>query len=304
MLRGISIHIGVNESATRHNVLDRSEAHAWEMAKLACEAGFQSIHLLRGAEATCVTVQCQIAAAARSLASGDVLLVSYSGHGSQVQDVDGDEGDKDKHDETWCLSDGNLLDDRLAECWRLAPAGARIVVVTEACYGAGGMRGGEVHVWGEPGTSPTPAWEDPYGNERVVYRNGFENGQRGDLETGYRGGFETAYRGVKATHTPSSVPVCITTPPQSDDGIRASLLVLAAAEEDKQAQEGLYIPRLLKVWDEGRFRGSYCDLHRRVTNLVRAEEQQREPAILMLGSPDVEFPNQPAFCLDRPVMRG
>ena len=275
MLRGISIHIGVNETATGHVVLEESEAHAWQMAELASQAGFQAIHVLRGAEATCVAVQCQIAAATRGLLPGDVLLVSYSGHGSQTPDLNGDEGKSDGQDETWCLFDGNLVDDRLAECWRLAPTGARIVVVAESCYGGGTPRWGEVDLFGETDTPPT--WGDEYGDTEIVYR------------------------GVQA-FTPS--PACITTPPADANGISASVLVLAGAGENQQGQEGLYIPRLLEIWNGGSFRGSYCDLHRQVTSCVRAEAYQHEPAILMLGFPDLEFPEQPAFRLDVPVTRG
>ena len=280
MLRGISIHIGVNETSEGLAVLEESETHAWLMAELAQQAGFQAIHVLRGPEATCAAVESQIAAAARSLSKDDVLLVSYSGHGLQTPDLDGDEGERDKQDETWCLYDGNLLDDRLAECWRLAPAGARIVVVAESCHGGGSARWGEVEVWGE---DDVPPGEEGYGETEVVYRGG-----------------EVVYRGVKA-YTPS--PACITSPPTDAYGIRASVLVLAGAGENENAVEGVYIPRLLEVWNGGLFPGSYCELHRQVYPKVRHDQQQHEPQILMLGAPDLEFPEEPAFHLGAPVTR-
>ena len=46
--------------------------------------------------------------------SGEPATLSssaYSGHGGQVPDVTGDEADK--KDETWCLYDGQLIDDEL-----------------------------------------------------------------------------------------------------------------------------------------------------------------------------------------------
>ena len=50
-------------------------------------------------------------AAAKALSAGDLFFLTYSGHGGQVPDVTGDEADK--QDETWCLFDGQLIDDEL-----------------------------------------------------------------------------------------------------------------------------------------------------------------------------------------------
>jgi hypothetical protein len=48
-----------------------------------------------------------IARAAAALRSGDIFLLTYSGHGGQVPDRNHDE--PDLQDETWCLYDGELL---------------------------------------------------------------------------------------------------------------------------------------------------------------------------------------------------
>ena len=71
-------------------------------------------------------------AAAKSLAAGDLFFLSYSGHGGQVPDVSGDEDDK--QDETWCLYDGQLIDDELYfELGRFAE-GVRILVLSDSCH--------------------------------------------------------------------------------------------------------------------------------------------------------------------------
>lgn len=49
--------------------------------------------------------------AAKQLKSGDLFFLTYSGHGGQIPDVSGEE--EDKKDETWCLYDGQLIDDDL-----------------------------------------------------------------------------------------------------------------------------------------------------------------------------------------------
>jgi hypothetical protein len=278
MQRGISIHIGVNHPASMTPPLTRSEETAWQMAELACQAGYQAIHVLRGPEATRQAVGTLLADAAHALRAGQTLFVSFSGHGSRVRDLDGDE--RDGWDETWCLHDADLVDDELAGYWRLLPAGARALVVAESCFGAGGGR------LGDDGMARTRPWD--VAPDRPVYRSAGPG----------------PWRDVKqAAQPPSS---CIARARAHDDGIRASVLMLAGASEDRHAQEGVYTPRLLEVWEGGAFRGSYCDLHREVCARVTREMQAhpQEPQILMLGAADLSFPLEVAFHLDRPVMRG
>ena len=70
--------------------------------------------------------------AAKRLVSGDLFFLTYSGHGGQVPDVTGEEADK--QDETWCLYDGQLIDDELYfELSRFA-AGVRILVLSDSCH--------------------------------------------------------------------------------------------------------------------------------------------------------------------------
>ena len=66
------------------------------------------------------------------LVSGDILLLTYSGHGGQIPDVTGEE--TDKLDETWCLYDGQLIDDEMyLELSRFA-AGVRVLVFSDSCH--------------------------------------------------------------------------------------------------------------------------------------------------------------------------
>jgi hypothetical protein len=62
----------------------------------------------------------------------------------------------------------------------------------------------------------------------------------------------------------------------------------------------VYTPRLLEVWNGGRFDRSYCDLHRAVCERVRGQAQAdpQEPQILLLGKADLSFPLETAFHLN------
>jgi hypothetical protein len=273
MARGTSIHIGVNHPAsTGECPLSLSEENAWKMAGLAHQAGYEASHVLRGAAATRGAVHDVLAAAARALKPGQTLLVSFSGHGSRVPDADGDE--RDCWDETWCLHDADLVDDELTAIWRLASAGTRVLVVSESCFGGGmGRYGNDVLA-----AYPTPPSAGP------VYRSA------------------APMRGVKQFAQPGGS--CISREPSHDDGIQATVLVMAASAEAQKAREGVYLRHLLELWSGGAFSDSFCALHGRLCERVRHDNPAQEPQIQMLGTPDSRFPLERAFHLDRPVMRG
>jgi hypothetical protein len=264
---GISIHIGVNHPAGNHERLTRSEDTAWKLAELSCQAGYRAIHVLRGAEATRDAVGALLDGAARALRPGYTLFVSFSGHGSRVPDTHGDE--IDGWDETWCLHDAALVDDELVEFWRLLAPGSRALVVADCCFAGGSIRK----------ASKPIAWHGarPYGAQgKTVYRGG-------------------AWRGVKPyVMSPGTFKA-----PAYDEGIRASVLLLASTGEHQKAKEGLYVEHLLDLWKGGTFRGSFCELHRKVSERVKRETHDQDPQLLMLGAKDTGFPDEVAFHLDR-----
>lgn len=272
MQRGISIHVGVDVAARMPGrPLTTCQATAWRMADVAARAGYGEIHVLRGAAATRGAVLGTIGGAAEAMRPGDALFVSFAGHGAWIPDLDGDE--PDGRDETWCVHDGDVVDDELAECWRRMPAGARAVVVVESCFGGGSARGIDPFpVRPAPGGAASP----PAGPV-----------MRGPVQT-----FIDRSR-------------CISRAPDFDHGIRGSVLLLAACARTELAREGLYSFHLLEVWADGAFRGSHCELHREITKRIAAEAPEQTPQILMLGAPDLALADEPAFRpRPRTVLRG
>lgn len=63
---------------------------------------------------------------------GDVLAITYSGHGSYVADTDGDE--IDGKDETWYLYDGHLKDDKIKGLLGKLKVDARITIISDSCH--------------------------------------------------------------------------------------------------------------------------------------------------------------------------
>jgi hypothetical protein len=260
----VSIHIGVNapRAGSAHDNRERlgdSETAAWRMAELASQAGYDSILVLRGQTATLGTVNAALWNVSQLLVKGDTLLVSFSGHGGQVPDRDGD--DPLGSDESWSLHDGELLDDQLCGYWRLFKAGVRIVVVSESCYSGGMMRTLNEDTFllpalpGQRRKRGEPYWVEP--------------------------------------HITKSLDAI--EPPRDPSGVRATVLMLTASSEIQPAEGGLFTKCLLEVWAGGDFSGSYRELYEAVKRRVMGIKSDQEPQILMLGAPAPDFPRAPAF---------
>jgi hypothetical protein len=120
-------------------------AHAWD--GLARSAGFDRVcpplvspvHPPDRRAATRGAVLRYLRGLACTLVSGDLLLVTFAGHGRQYSErvnpgtID-DPPEDDGRDETWCLADGELLDDTLHAQWAAFRSGVRIAVVSDSCY--------------------------------------------------------------------------------------------------------------------------------------------------------------------------
>ncbi|HZI93547.1 MAG TPA: caspase family protein, partial [Patescibacteria group bacterium] len=91
MSKGISIHIGLNRVDPVHyggwdGQLAACEFDAKDMRAMARAQGFTT-NILLTAAASSGAVTRAIARAAATLAGGDMLLLTYSGHGGQIPDT-------------------------------------------------------------------------------------------------------------------------------------------------------------------------------------------------------------------------
>lgn len=136
--RGYSLHIGLNRVDPAQyegwdGQLTACEADARDMAKLATARGFKVTARLLTKAATAQAVIQHLGELATQLKKGDILFLTYSGHGGQVKDLNGDE-EKDRMDETWVLYDRQLVDDELYQLYTRFKAGVRIVVLSDSCH--------------------------------------------------------------------------------------------------------------------------------------------------------------------------
>ena len=110
MAKGISIHIGLEYIDPEHygsdGALRTCGKDCIDMKEIAEAQNFGSTTVLLNEEGTRDAVTQAISSASEKLVNGDMLFISYSGHGASIPDESGDENDG--KDESWCLFDGDL----------------------------------------------------------------------------------------------------------------------------------------------------------------------------------------------------
>jgi hypothetical protein len=132
---GIALCIGLNRIDPAHygssGILFGCENDANDMLAIAKTKGFTGDTILTE-KATRAAVLDKIRQAKSALRDGDIFMISYSGHGGQTKDGNGDETDGE--DETWCLYDGQLIDDELYAELRAFSEGVRILMFSDSCH--------------------------------------------------------------------------------------------------------------------------------------------------------------------------
>ena len=119
------------------------DAQAWATA---FRAGGFDVTELTDAAATRDAILRGIVELVSGAAPGDVLAVQYSGHGTFVPDLDGDEDDGDvASDEALCPVDfrgtGRLIiDDDLARIWDMIPEGVSLTCFFDSCHSGSANR--------------------------------------------------------------------------------------------------------------------------------------------------------------------
>ena len=101
--------------------------------------GFDEIHLLTDAAATPSGLQSAISRVAERAVAGDLVAVTYSGHGTQVPDADGDE--PDGYDEAIVLHGQVYTDDAIHGDLSVFGPDIRVVLVSDSCHSGTLTRG-------------------------------------------------------------------------------------------------------------------------------------------------------------------
>ena len=94
--------------------------------------GFTDVKILLDRVATAKNVKDILSAMVNGSKSGDILVFTYSGHGTNTPDRNGDE--QDGRDEALCCYDKLLIDDELREIISKKPAGVSLSIISDSCF--------------------------------------------------------------------------------------------------------------------------------------------------------------------------
>jgi hypothetical protein len=277
--KALSLHLGLNGvSGAAYGGWDgplaACEFDANDMAAIAASQGMKPTVLLTK-KATRSAALAAMRSAAQTLASGDFFLLTYSGHGGQVPDVNGDEADK--KDETWCLYDGQLIDDELYAELGKFKAGVRILVLSDSCHSGTVTR----EAIFPPTTIPSQRPKNmPDAVAMRTYREhqAFYDKLQKDV----------ARNAGKAVVDPDNALAQLAVSGRLSaiaSNFAASLILISGCQDNQTSMDGehngAFTEQLLKVWNQGGFQGNYGNFHARIRARLPATQS---PNLFVLGS--------------------
>ena len=284
MSQGLSLHIGLNLVDPNHyggwdGKLNACEADAEDMQRIADAAGYTS-HICLTKAATRSAVKDALNDASGALSAGDIFFLTYSGHGGQIPDRDGDE--RDLMDETWCLYDGEWLDDETRDILASFAEGVRVLVLSDSCHSgtvvkfaaystlarSGGIRG----IYSEVDRESPPVYRVmPPDVALRTYR----------LNRDFYTKLGKAVAGRKM-------------PPE----MKASVRLISGCQDNQLSMDGtfngLFTGTLLQVWSDGAFDGNYREFHRAILDRMPPTQS---PNHFMMGIPDADYDGQKPFTI-------
>ena len=275
MKKGISIHIGLEyfnpkEYEGQRGVLPTCKQDMLEMQKIAKNQKFTSSQLLLNEKATRDNVVSVITLASQELHKGDMLFISYSGHGTYFEDKT--KGRDEKEDESWCLYDGFLLDDELHYFWTLFNEGVRIFMISDSCH-SGTMAKYIV-------------------NENTPIEESFSKDTAKNLYLKRKKYYdEIKQRANRA----------------KEKEIKATVMFIAGCQDNESSyifppdKNSLLTLVLNKVWNDGEFEGTTKEffeaIKKRVRDIAKKKRKYQTPNLYVIGKENRAFQNQKPFSI-------
>jgi hypothetical protein len=238
-------------------------ADAKDMFALAKKCGFKATPPLLNDKATVAAVTNALTSAAKTLVKDDILLVTYSGHGGQVNDLNGDE-EGDNLDETWVLFDRQFVDDELYDVWSLFKPGVRILVLSDSCHS------------GTVSRAAPPPFIEGGPRRRAMPRT---------VGIAVERAHKSVYRAIQEKHPGSEAAK-----------VRATVLLISGCMDSQFSMDGdrngAFTERLKKVWNGGKFAGSY----KKFRDTIRAGMPNTQcPNYSVVGAANRAFEGQKPF---------
>ena len=276
---GMSLHIGLNSVSGGAyggwtGPLAACEADANDMTAIAKQQGLRPTTLLTK-KATRAAVLAEMRKAAQLLAAGDLFFLSYSGHGGQVPDVTGEEDDK--KDETWCLYDGQLIDDELYFELSRFGEGVRILVLSDSCHSGTVTREARMPVATIPSERPKLM---PEAIAMRTYRD-------------HKAFYDKLQKDVAAASGRPVVDPDVALAQVAASGrlsgivakFKPAVILVSGCQDNQTSMDGehngAFTEQLLKVWNQGGFQGNYANFHARIKARLPATQS---PNLFTLGA--------------------
>ena len=237
--------------------------------------GYLSATRLYNEQATAEAVLNTLRHFADALEAGDLLLVTYSGHGGLVYDPHWQErGEDEAYDQTWCLYNRQLLDDELHEAFSRFKTGVQIAVVSDSCHSG----------------TVTRRLTDLSPEESALQERGFTRKalEPKDLNSIYER-FGQLYNGITEKFRNKQ---------RTDQDIAARVILFAACQDHESAfdgpEHGCFTLALKKVLDEP---GAAQYNAETLFNRIRWAYTYPQPNLLYQGTPNPDFEQRFPFSL-------
>lgn len=284
--KGISLHIGLNK-------VDPNAYEGWSGQLRACEADAASMLGIARAQnyasstsiltdkATADAVLTAIKKAAAQLQSGDLFLLTYSGHGGRIPDPE----TKGKQVDTWVLYDRMIISHELYRCWGAFANGVRIFMLSDSCH-SGSMA--KLAVLQYMMTIASTHKQLMKGNPTDSTRARAVR----ELETQGATIVEAAgideHSEVRGMDPDQAIRVYVANqnmydrisrenPASLQAAVTASVLLISGCKDDQTSADGskngLFTAALLAVWKNGQFSGYYPKFHQDILTLMPDTQQ-------------------------------
>ena len=272
MATGFALTVGLNEVDPKHyqgwsGPLQACEADATDMAALLRSRNFEVTTLLTKS-ATRGAVRNAISNVAKIAREGDIFVFTTSSHGSQLPDLNRDEDDG--LDETVCMYDGQIVDDEIYQLLGEFKRGVRIFVLSDSCHSGTVLK---FSPSGDPVSTPPPPGRIPRGMPiELVART---------------------YRANQNMYDPILKNRSLVV---ARDAIQASALLMSGCMDNQTSSDGvfngLFTGTLLRVWNGGKFKGSYKKFWKKIMSLMPADQT---PNFFWASNRDAQFERQTPF---------
>ena len=286
--KGLALHIGLNAVSPAayggwDGPLAACEFDANDMAAIAKSKGMKPTVLLTK-KATRAAFLAAIRAAAKACRSGDFFLLTYSGHGGQMPDTNGEE--EDKKDETWCLFDGQLLDDELYFELSRFVAGVRILVLSDSCHSGTVTR--EVAPPPPPPGQRSKLMPEAVGRRVYAEHQAFYDKLQADVAAAARKTFTDPDEALAQVGGAAEATALV-------GRFKPGVVLISGCQDNQTSMDGdhngAFTEQLLKVWNRGLFDGNYNAFH---TQIRAGLPRTQSPNLFVLG-PSARFLKQKPF---------